>query len=235
MDTIKQKAPHNILKIDDPGNFQLQIAIGWLEKPLATATVKFENGENIFAEQIFLMKRLAGPKMGNNSVVIDTTHGPIHFPHLTMQFETASSETTAKPQPVITDDGRTIPPTTTKTFTAFFDHPSKWNRTGTVTPLEKFTETASLLSSHSMSTKTDKRIAVSVTNTTEIPHLIKKHTEIGEFPVVTPEQSKHKKPEYKPILSMIPQCDPDLTAYLNELLRTKKPEQKNNSFWFPTP
>ena len=33
---------------------------------------------------------------------------------------------------------------------------------------------------------------------------------------------------------MIPQSDPDLTAYLNELLRTNKLEQQNNTFCFPT-
>ena len=37
------------------------------------------------------------------------------------------------------------------------------------------------------------------------------------------------------ILSMFPKGDPDLTAYLNELLRTNKPEQQSNTFWFPTP
>ena len=37
------------------------------------------------------------------------------------------------------------------------------------------------------------------------------------------------------ILSVIPQGDPDLTAYLNELLRTKEPEQQDNTFWFQTP
>ena len=109
------------------------------------------------------MKKITGPKIGlhfmrNNSVVIDTTHDPIHFPHLTMQVKTASSETTKKPQPVITDDALTIPPTTTKTKPAFVDHPSKWNTTATVTPLENFTETASLLISHSRSTIIDKRI-----------------------------------------------------------------------------
>ena len=174
--------------------------------------------------------------MRNNSVVIDTTHGLIHFPHLTMQVKTASSETTTKPQPVITDEALTIPPTTTKTITAFIDHPSKWNTTGTVTPLEKFTETESLLISHSMSTIIDKRIAVRVTNTTEsLSYLIKKHTQIAEFSVVTPEQSKHIEPVDMAILSMIPQDDPDLTAYLNELLRTSKPAQQDNTFWFPTP
>ena len=37
------------------------------------------------------------------------------------------------------------------------------------------------------------------------------------------------------ILSLIAQSHPDLTAYLNEFLRTNKPEQQNNTYWFPTP
>ena len=198
LETIKQKAPNNILKINDPPNFQIQVANGQLEKPLSTATLKFEIGDNSFAEQFVVMEKLTGPTIGlhfirNDSVFDDTTHGLINFRHLTMQVKTASSETTTKPQPVITDEALTIPPTTTKTITAFIDHPSKWNTTGTVTPLEKFTETASLLVSHSMSTIIDKRIAVRVTNTTESPSLIKKHTQIAEFFVVTPEQSKHIK------------------------------------------
>ena len=240
LETIKQKAPNNILKVDDPPNFQIQVANGQLEKPLSTATLKFEIGDNSFAEYFVVMKKLTGPMTGlhfmrNNSVVIDTTYGLIHFPHLTMQIKTASSETTTKPQPVITDEALTIPPTTTKTITAFIDHPSKWNTTGTVTPLEKFTETANLLISHSMLTIIDKRLAVRVTNTTESPYHIKKHTQTAEISVVTPEQSKHIKPVDMAILSMIPQDDPDLTAQLNELRRTSKPEQQDNTFWFPTP
>ena len=240
MDTIKQKAPNNILRIDDPPNLQIQVANGQLEKPLSTVTLKIEIGDNTFAEHFVVMKKLTGPIFGlhflrNNSVVIDTTHGLIHFPHLTMQVKTASSETTTKPQPVITDEALTIPPKTTKTMTAFIDYPSKWNTTGTVTPLEKYTETASLLICHSMSTIIDKRLAVRITNTMESPCLLKKPTQIAEFSTVIPEQSKHIKPVDMAILSRIPQGDPDLSAYLNELLRTNKPEQRDNTFWFPTP
>ena len=104
-----------------------------------------------------------------------------------------------------------------------------------MTPLEKFTETASLLIFHPSSTKIDKRRAVGLTNTTESPYLLKEHTQIAEFFVVTPEQSKHIKPVDMAFLSMIPQGDPDLTDYVNELLRTNIPEQQNNTFWFPTP
>ena len=34
---------------------------------------------------------------------------------------------------------------------------------------------------------------------------------------------------------MIPESDPDLITYLTELLRTNKPGQQTNTFWFPTP
>ena len=138
------------------------------------------------------MKKLTGPINGlhfmrNICVVIDTTHGLIHFPHLTRQVKTAASETNTRPQPDIPDDALTIPPTTTKTIKAFVDHPSKWNTTGSVTPVENFTETASLMIFHSMSTTIDKRMAVRVINTTESPYIIKKHTQLAEFSVVTPE------------------------------------------------
>ena len=124
LDTIKQKAPNNILKVDEPPNFQIQVANGHLQKPLSTTTLKIEIGDNTFAEHFVLMKKLTGPIIGllfmrNNSVVIDTTHGLILFPHSTMQVKTALSETTTKPQPVITYEALTIPPTTTKTITAF--------------------------------------------------------------------------------------------------------------------
>ena len=216
LDTEKTESPNNILKIDDPPNFQIQVANGHVEKPLSTATLKVEIGNNTFAEHLVVMKKLTGPVIGlhlsrNNSVVIDTTHGLIYFSHLTMQVKTASSETTTKPQPVITDEALTLPPTTTKTITAFVDQSSKWNTTVTVTPLEKFTKTASLLISHSKSIIFDKRIAVRVTNTTESPYLFKKHKQIEEFSVGTPEQSKLIKPVDTAILSMIPQGDPDLT------------------------
>ena len=172
--------------------------------------------------------------MRNNSVVIDTAHGLFHFPHLTMQFKTTSSGTIAKPQPAIIDDALTVLPRTTKKITAFVGHASEWNTTGTVTPLQDFTETANLLISHSVSTIIDKRIAVRVTNTTESPYLNKKNTQIAAFSVVTLEQSEHLKPMDMAILSMIPQGDPELTGYLNKCLRTNKPEQQNKASWFPT-
>ena len=110
-----------------------------------------------------------------------------------MQVKTASRETTVKFQLLLTNDALTIPPKTTELITAFVDHPSEWNTTGTLALLEESTETASLLISQWTSTNFDKRVAVGVTNTTESPDLIQKNTQSAEFSVVTPEQSKYVK------------------------------------------
>ena len=155
LDRIQQQAPSNILKIDDPSNFQFQVANGQLEKPTATATLKFDIGDHIFAEHFVVMKNLTAliirlNFMKHKSVVIDTTHGLIHFPHLTMRVRSASSQASAKPQLVLIHGSITIPQMTRKTITAFVDHSSEWNTTGTETPVEKFTEAASLIISHSM-------------------------------------------------------------------------------------
>ena len=123
---------------------------------------------------------------------------------------------------------------TTRTITAFVDHLSEWKTTGTVRPVEKVRETANLIISHSISTIIGIKIAVKVANTTESPYTINKNTQTADFSVVTPEQSKFIKPIGTAIFSMTPEGDTDLITHLNELLRTNKLNQQNNTFWFPT-
>ena len=103
---------------------------GHLEKPIATNTLKFDIGDSVFAENIVVPKNLTSPITGlqfmrHSSVVIDTTHGLIHFRHLTMQVKRSASESSAKPQAVLADDALRIPPLTTKTIAAFVDRSSE--------------------------------------------------------------------------------------------------------------
>ena len=129
--------------------FQIRVANGQLEKPIATSTLNFDIGDHIFAQHSAVMKNLTRPTIGlhfirNNSVVTDATHGLIHSPLSTMQVKRALSQTSAKTQAVLIHYFIRKPQMTTKTITAFVHHLSEWNTTGTVTPVEKFTETASL-------------------------------------------------------------------------------------------
>ena len=122
LDRIEQQAPANIFKIDDPPNFQIQVANGELEKPISTATLKFDIGDNPFAEHFVVMKIFTGPIIGLHFMRHNS--GLIHFPDLTMQAKNAATETSAKPQLELIQDKTTVPPMTTETITIFVYHPS---------------------------------------------------------------------------------------------------------------
>ena len=115
------------------------------------------------------MTRLRGPLIGlnfmrNNSVAIDTTHDLQTFFTFDNANQTASNWPNSKPSFVFTDNALAIPPRTTKIVTAFVKHPSEWSTTCTVTALENFTETVSLLISYPMPTLFEEEVAVRVTN-----------------------------------------------------------------------
>ena len=177
----KTKPAKNILKIDDPPNIQIQVAIGFLMKPEATATVKFDIGNNTFPEHFAVVKNLSGPITGLhftrlNSVVINSTESAIHYRHYTMQFEGSCEQTSSKLQSVLTGDTLTTSSRTAKTSTTFADHPSETVTTGTVSPLQKNKETESLLIPHSLRTLISKDMADRKFNTTKSIFLIKKRT-----------------------------------------------------------
>ena len=84
-----------------------------------------------------------------------------------------------------------------------------------------------------MSTRIDKLVAVKITNTTVSPYLIEKNTQIAEFNVVTPEQSKHNKPGDMAILSMIPQGEHGLTAKLNNFFQNERSRAAKQNILVP--
>ena len=126
MDRIKKQAPANIFKIDEPPNFQNHVANDQLEKLISTATLKSDMEDKTFAENFVVMKNMTGSILGlhfvrHDSVLIDTTHGLIIFPHTTMPAKNAAIETSANYPHVLIQDNTTVPPMTTKTITAFVD------------------------------------------------------------------------------------------------------------------
>ena len=114
LDRNEQQAAANFFKIDDPPTFQIQVAKDQLEKPISKTTLKIDIGDNTFAEHCVVMKNLTRPFMRlhfmrYNSMVIDTTHGLFHSPHLTKQSKNAASEAGAKPLPVLIHNCMTLP------------------------------------------------------------------------------------------------------------------------------
>ena len=92
LDRIKQQAPSNILKIDDTPNFQIRVANGQLEKPTATARLKLDIGDHIFAEHFVVMKNLTGPTIGLHFMRQQCGHRDHTWPHSLPTFDNASQK-----------------------------------------------------------------------------------------------------------------------------------------------
>ena len=80
-----------------------------------------------------------------------------------------------------------------------------------------------------------KKVALKVTNTTQSLYLIKKNIQFLELSEVNPEENIFINPVDTETPSSFPEADTELTTYVNELLRTSKPEQQSNRFWLPKP
>ena len=87
---IRLLAPHTILNEGPPPEFQIMVANGQLEAPIATVELQFEFGDIIFREKFIVMTNLTSPLIGllflqRNSTILDMRQGILNFPFFSMQ------------------------------------------------------------------------------------------------------------------------------------------------------
>ena len=82
---IRLLAPHTILNEGPPPEFQIMVANGQLEAPIATVELQFEVGDITFREKFIVMTNLTSPLIGSlflqrNSTILDMRQGILNFP-----------------------------------------------------------------------------------------------------------------------------------------------------------
>ena len=88
---IRLLAAHTILNEGPPTEFQIMVANGQLEAPIATVDLQFEVGDITFREKFIVMTNLTRPLIGllflqRNSTMLDMRQGILNFPFLSMQL-----------------------------------------------------------------------------------------------------------------------------------------------------
>ena len=89
---VRLLAPHTILNENPSPEFQIMVANGQLEAPIATVELKFEVGDFIFREKFIVMINLTSPLIGllflqRNSTILDMRQGILNFPFFSMQLK----------------------------------------------------------------------------------------------------------------------------------------------------
>ena len=89
---IRLLAPHTILNEGPPPDFQIMVANGQLEAPIATVELQLEVGDITFIEKFIVMTNLTSPFIGlfflqRNSTKLDMRQGYLIFPFFSMQLK----------------------------------------------------------------------------------------------------------------------------------------------------
>ena len=86
-----------------------------------------------------------------------------------------------------------------------------------------------------LSTQNNKHI-VQISNFLDHPYTLKKGTHMANFSILTPEQTKHIRPvNPTSVRHLLNHNHDDAIHYINSLLKTSKPDEVNETYWFPAP
>ena len=238
---IKTVSPDNILKEMDPPTFKLQVANGEIETPTKTVQLQFELGDWTFKETFIVATKMTGPILGltflkNNSAILDVSQALLHFPHLTYAISADDNETISRHHKVTTKTQLTIMPDQCVTIEAGINLRTLTNTTGIINPTEPYSGEHQLVVASSLSTVTNSKIEIRVTNTSPNPFTLKKNTNLAEFTILSPQEAKQLHPLNSAALKVLAEDDSEQALeYVNELLKSSEKPQTVQNFWFPTP
>ena len=238
---IRLLAPHTILKEGPPPEFQIMVANGQLEAPIATVESQFEVGDITFRETFIVVTNLTSPLIGllflqRNSNILDMRQGILNFLFFSMQLKNEDRtypnviEPILKPVETILQPGKR----TTIWVKSQIYTDNKATKIIQPSPLPENDE--DLLICPALSSTQNNKHVVQISNFLDHPYILKKRTHITNFSILTPEQTKHIRPvNPTSVRHFLNKGHNDAIHYINSLLKTSKTDKVNETYWFPTP
>ena len=238
---IKSVSPDNILKEMDPPAFKLQVANDNIETPTKTVQLQFELGDWTFKETFIVATKMTGPILGltilkNNSAILDVSQALLHFPHLTYAIAADDNETVSRHHKVTIKNQLTIMPEQCITIEAGINLRTITNTTGIIHPTEQYSGEHQLVVASSLSTISNSKSEIRVTNTSPNLFTLKKNANVAEFTILSPQEAKQLHPLNSAALKVLAEDNTEQALeYVNELLKSSEKPQTTQNFWFPTP
>ena len=232
----KSVSPDNILKEMDPPAFKLQVANGDIETPTKTVQLQFELGDWTFKETFVVATKMTGPILGltflkNNSAILDVSQALLHFPHLTYAIAVDDNETVSRHHKVIIKKQLTIMPDQCITIEAGINLRTITNTTGIIHPTEQYSGEHQLVVASSLSTVSNSKIEIRVTNTSPNPFTLKKNANVAEFTILSPQEAKQLHPLNSATLKVLAEDNTkQALEYVNELLKSSEKPQTTQNF-----
>ena len=239
---IRLLAPQSIVKEGPEPNFQIMVANGQLETPKSTVELKFEVGDIEFHEIFIVMEKLTSPLIGlpflqRNNTILDMRQGVLDFPFFSMQLKTADHKYTNVMEPICTQEDSTIPPNDRHLATLTSQMYDDTTVTGILQPSNALTEDGDItFCAAALVTLTSGQVEIHLNNFTDHPYTLKRGSHVANFSDMTPRQMKYVKLVDPVTTWHLLQDNPEKAAfYVSSLIKSAKPEDFRENYWFPTP
>ena len=224
---IRLLAPQ-ILNEGPPPEFQIMVANGQLEAPIATVELQFEVGDITFREKFIVMTNLTSPLIGllflqRNSTILDMRQGILNFPFFSMQLKNEDRTYSNVIAPILNPVETTLQPRKRTTTWVKSQIYTDNEATGITQPSPLREKDEDLLICPALSSTQNYKHMVQISNFLDHPYTLKKRTHIANFSILTPEQTKHIRP-VNPISMrhLLNNNHDDAIHYINSLLKTSK-------------
>ena len=227
---IRLLAPHTILNEGPPLEFQIMVANG-----------QFEVGDVTFREKFVVMTNLTSPLIGvlflqRNSTILDMRQGILNFPFFSMQLKIEDRTYPNVIEPIINPVDTILQPGKQTKIWVKSQIYTENEATGIIQPSPLLENDEDLIFCPANSSTQKYKHMVQISNFLDHPYTLKKGTHMANFSILTPEQTKHLRPvNPTSVRHLLNNNHDDAIHYLNSLLKTSKPDEVNETYWFPTP
>ena len=238
---IRLLAPHTILNEGPPPEFQIMVANGQLEAPIATVALQFEVGDITFGEKFIVMTNLTSPLIGllflqRNSTILDMRQGIRNFPLFSMQLKNEDRTYPNVIEPILNPVETTLQPGKRTTIWVKSQIYTDNEATGIIQPSPLLENDEDLFICPALSSTLNNKYMVQISIFLDHPYTLKKGTHIANFLILTSEQTKHiRLVNPTSVRHLLNNIHDDAILHINSLLKTSKDNEVNETYWFPTP
>ena len=238
---IRLLAPHTILNEGPPPEFQIMVANGQLEAPIATVELQFEVGDFTFREKFIVMTILTSPSIGllflqRNSTILDMRQGILNFPFFSMQLKNEDRTYPNVIEPIINPVDTILQQEQRTTIWVKSQIYTENEATGIIQPSPILKNEEDLLICPAISSTQSNKHMVQISNFLDHPYTLKKGPHLANFSIMTLEQTKHIRPvNLTSVGHLLNNNHDDAIHYINSFLKTSKIDEVNEIYWFPTP
>ena len=192
---IRLPAPHTILNGGPPPEFQIMVANGQVEAPIATVEFQFQVGDITLREKFTVKTNLTSPLIGllflqRNSTILDMRQGILNFPFFSMQLKNGDRTYQNVIEPILNPVETILQPgkRTTKWLKTQINTENK--TTGEIQPEPLLENDDDLLICPVISSTQNNKHMGQFINFLDHSYTLKKGTHMANFSLLTLEKNK---------------------------------------------